>query len=63
MAKRQVGLEADGREFHDLPEALNRDRVWANQLADDGWKISRVTWDDLVRHPERIVALIRRAPR
>ncbi len=48
----KVGLEADGREFHDLPQALHRDRVRANQLAEDGWKIFRVTWDDLVRHPE-----------
>jgi hypothetical protein len=56
-----VGLEADGREFHDLPQALHRDRVRANRLAEDGWKIFRVTWDDLVRHPERIIALIRRA--
>jgi hypothetical protein len=57
----KVGLEADGREFHDLPEALHRDRARANRLANDGWRIFRVTWDDLVRHPERIVALIRDA--
>jgi restriction endonuclease-like protein len=57
----KVGLEADGREFHDLPMALHRDRVRANQLAEDGWKIFRVTWDDLVRHPERIIAMIRKA--
>ncbi len=36
----KVGLEADGREFHDLPAALHRDRVRANQLAEDGWKTS-----------------------
>jgi hypothetical protein len=57
----KVGLEADGREYHDLPKALHRDRVRANQLASDGWKIFRVTWDDLVHHPERIIALIRSA--
>ena len=57
----KVGLEADGREFHDLPEALHRDRVRANQLANDGWKIFRATWDDLMQRPASIVALIREA--
>lgn len=57
----KVGLEADGREYHDLPEALHRDRLRANRLAENGWKIFRVTWEDLVRHPERIVALIHNA--
>jgi very-short-patch-repair endonuclease len=55
----KVGLEADGREYHDLPQALHRDRVRANELADEGWKIFRCTWDDLVNHPERIITPVR----
>jgi hypothetical protein len=44
------------RTVFDMASVLALDR-----LAEDGWKIFRVTWDDLVRHPERIVALIRKA--
>jgi very-short-patch-repair endonuclease len=57
----KVGLEADGREYHDLPQALHRDRVRANRLANLGWRIFRVTWDDLIRRPAQIVAMIRDA--
>ncbi|TKA08386.1 type IV toxin-antitoxin system AbiEi family antitoxin domain-containing protein [Actinacidiphila oryziradicis] len=43
-----VGLEADGREEHDKPEALHRDRFRQNRLVTlvPGLTLLRVTWAD-----------------
>ncbi len=57
----KVAVEADGRMYHDAPEALYRDRSRANALALDGWTILRFTWADLHRRPEWIVAQVRHA--
>lgn len=39
-------LEADGRRFHDAPEALHRDRWRANALVALGYDVIRCTWAD-----------------
>jgi very-short-patch-repair endonuclease len=57
----KVAVEADGREHHDAPEALYRDRVRGNALALAGWTVLRFTWADLVRRPQWIVEQVRRA--
>jgi hypothetical protein len=43
-----VGLEADGRQEHDRPEALHRDRFRQNRLLTllPGLTLIRVTWRD-----------------
>ena len=57
----KVAVEADGRKYHDAPQALYRDRVRANDLALDGWTILRFTWADLLHRPQWIVSQVRRA--
>jgi very-short-patch-repair endonuclease len=54
----KLAVEADGREHHDAPKALYRDRARANALELEGWTILRFTWSDLVSRPEWIVAQI-----
>jgi very-short-patch-repair endonuclease len=54
----KLALEADGREHHDLPKALYRDRVRGNDLAHEGWITLRFTWADLQRDPQAIVKIV-----
>ena len=54
-----LALEADGREYHDLPKALYRDRTRGNLLAREGWTTLRFTWADLQRAPQGIVNQVR----
>ncbi len=56
-----LAVEADGREYHDAPQALYRDRIRANDLELSGWTILRFTWADLLHRPEWIIAQVRRA--
>ena len=51
----KLALEADGREHHDTPKALYRDRIRGNDLAAEGWTVLRFTWADLMRDPQAIV--------
>ena len=57
----RLAVEADGREYHDDPDALYRDRHRANDVVLEGWRILRFTWADVLRRPEWVVAQIRRA--
>lgn len=59
---RWVGVEADGRSVHDLPEAVHRDRMRQNALlsAFPGLVLLRFTWWDS-HHPDRFVADLRQA--
>jgi hypothetical protein len=59
----RLAVEADGRAFHDLPAALYRDRVRANDLEIQQWTILRFTWADLVGRPEWVVQQVRQALR
>ena len=63
MAWPSIGLavEADGREYHDEPHALYRDRDRANDVVLEGWRILRFTWADVVGRPAWVIAKIRRA--
>jgi very-short-patch-repair endonuclease len=58
---RLLGLECDGKGPHGLPEALFRDRHRADDLGDVGWRLIRITWDDVVRAPAEVIRRIRRA--
>jgi very-short-patch-repair endonuclease len=54
---RRVALEADGVGFHDVPEALFRDRVRQNALSALGWSVLRATWTDVYRPAVLLAAL------
>jgi very-short-patch-repair endonuclease len=55
----RLGIEADGREVHELPEALLGDRRRQNDLQALRWTILRFTWDDVVNHPAEVIARVR----
>ena len=57
----RLAIEVDGREFHDEPGALYRDRAKANLALLDGWRVLRFTWFDVMRRPEWVVATVRKA--
>ena len=54
-------VELDSRRFHGSPGARDRDRRRDNRLVAAGWRVIRVTWDDLKERPDEVVAQIRSA--
>lgn len=52
-------VECDGRRWHDPDDARERDRVRDNELERAAWRLLRVSWGDVVHHPERVTALVR----
>ena len=54
-------LECDGQRWHDPDDARDRDRRRDNEAARLGWRVLRVTWDDVVNRPAYVVALVRDA--
>ena len=57
----QVAIEGDGRDPHELPDALFRDRRRQNALSNSGWLPLRFTWDDVINRPAYIVAQVAKA--
>ena len=57
----RVIVELDGRRFHDGLSARSADRERDNRFMAQGWRVIRVTWDDLVNRPEVVVGWIRTA--
>lgn len=51
-------VEVDGFAFHSDREAYRRDRKRLNALAQRGWRVLRLTWEDVVGHPAVAVALV-----
>lgn len=58
---RMLAVEADGREHHDKPEALYRDRRRQNDLELAGWTVLRFTWNDVIRNADWVVTQVRHA--
>jgi predicted transcriptional regulator of viral defense system len=56
-----LALEVDGFAFHSTREAFERDRLKHADLAAAGWRVSRVTWRQLVDEREAVVARLTRA--
>lgn len=56
-----VVLEVDGKVKHDSREVLWRENRREDRLREAGWEVVRLTWDDLLHHPERTAARIRAA--
>ena len=55
----RVVVEADGFAFHADRRAYRDDRRRSNALVLAGWRVLRFTWEDVVQHPERVVASVR----
>jgi len=55
----KVVIEVDGRRHHDADsDRFESDRTRQNELVALGWRVLRVTWNELTRHPERVLAKI-----
>jgi very-short-patch-repair endonuclease len=53
----RVALECDGRAFHDF----QRDRTRWRHVGASGWRVLPVTWHDITRRPDAVVAELRTA--
>ncbi|HEX2046840.1 MAG TPA: DUF559 domain-containing protein, partial [Acidimicrobiales bacterium] len=52
-----VLIELDGRRYHSAKLDLESDRLRDNRLVAAGWRVMRVTWDQVHRHPDEVVSL------
>jgi very-short-patch-repair endonuclease len=60
LPRQRVAIEVDGRRHHgDTSDRFDDDRARGNELVSLGWRLLRVTWAELVHHPDRIVAQLR----
>jgi very-short-patch-repair endonuclease len=57
----RLALEADSYRHHAGRLAWSRDHTRNTMLVSVGWRILPVTWEDLVKTPAELVALVRRA--
>jgi very-short-patch-repair endonuclease len=57
---RDAGLivEADSRRFHDTDSAFQHDRQREQLLQLAGWRVSRCTWEQVEREPQRLAQTI-----
>jgi very-short-patch-repair endonuclease len=62
----KLAVEADGYGSHSSRADWQRDRARQNAIIGLGWTVYRATWDDVVRHPQRVIrdiaALLERLP-
>ena len=58
---RDAGLivEADSRRFHDTDSAFQNDRQREQLLQLAGWRVSRCTWEQVEREPQRLAQTIK----
>lgn len=60
LPRQRIAIEVDGRRQHDdASDRFDDDRARSNELVALGWRVLRVTWNELVHHPDRIVAQLR----
>jgi very-short-patch-repair endonuclease len=60
LPRQRIAIEVDGRRHHDDASGrFDDDRARGNELVAVGWRVLRVTWNELVQHPDRIVAQLR----
>lgn len=52
-------VETDGRETHDTPHGFEEDRRRDLELSLAGWRVVRISWRQVTREPEAVVALVR----
>lgn len=58
---RKLAVECDGYRFHSGRRAWQRDLWRRNLLAEAGWRVLHVTWDDLEGRPAEVLNKIRSA--
>lgn len=56
--EQRVVVEVDGFAFHSSKRAFHRDRARDAMLNARGYAVTRITWEQLVAHPEEVIALI-----
>jgi very-short-patch-repair endonuclease len=54
----RLAVEADGFAFHSDRAAYRRDRERLNRLVSLGWSVLRFTYEDVVRRPDYVTALV-----
>lgn len=52
-------VEADGFEFHSSRAAYRDDRRCGNAYTRNDWRFLRFSWEDVVDHPEEVLAAVR----
>lgn len=57
--ERRIAIELDGAAYHFGDIAERRDRRRDNQLGDVGWYVRRFGWDDVTRHVDYVVSVLR----
>ncbi|MBI4728952.1 MAG: DUF559 domain-containing protein [Acidobacteria bacterium] len=57
----RLAIEADGYRWHSGRIRWEHDRARGNELTLLGWRIVHVTWTDLSRRPEAVLAAVRRS--
>jgi very-short-patch-repair endonuclease len=58
---RHVAIEADSQRWHTGRTRWRRDLERRNALTTLGWHMIHVTWESLVRDPDRVASMVRRA--
>lgn len=59
--KQRVVVETDGRETHETPDAFQSDRRRDQFLASAGYRVLRITWDQIQHEREAVLGRISRA--
>lgn len=54
-------VETDGFAFHADRDSYRKDRRRGNALLLAGWRVLRFSWEDVVLHPDEVVAAVREA--
>lgn len=57
----KIAVELDGKAFHLTSEAFEADREKRQRLRAAGWIVLELTWDMVVRRPEYVVTVLRKA--
>jgi len=57
----RIDIETDGRGFHSVQKAFDKDRRVDNQLSILGWCVLRFTWTEIINEPEKVISTIRSA--
>ena len=56
--RRVLVVELDGQRYHGSVSAREADRLRDNRLMAAGWRVIRITWEDLRDRPDAIVVQI-----
>lgn len=60
-ADARLVVEADGFAFHADRKSYRADRRRGNALVLAGWRVLRFSWEDVMEHPDEVVAAVRQA--